>query len=235
MLYENLTFPKKNNRPFFYTNFVSTVDGKTQINLPNYWPIGSETDFQTFLDLRAYSDIFIHGKNTALGTNHLARIQSASFRERRKKLGKNRELKYMVVANNPEDNLLEFLHETDGEKAYLVTSEESKISDELKAQVNLLRMGKNQVDLKQLSNFLYENGFKDVLVEGGATLLGSFMREDLIDEIFLTLAPKIFGNIDHRTLTLIEGYLFPPDKIKKLELISVKQVESELFLRYRVI
>jgi len=35
------------------------------------------------------------------------------------------------------------------------------------------------------------------------------------------------------TLTLAEGYLFPPSKIKKFKLISVKKLGDEVFLRYR--
>lgn len=237
MLYENLTFLKKNDRPFFYTNFVSTIDGKVQVNGKNqsaYWPIGSETDFQTLLDLRAYSDLFIHGKNTALGFNHLGRIQSLEFKERRKKLGKKENLQYIVITNTPDDSLLEFLKDARGEKAYIVTTEEANISEALKQQVKLLRIGKGQVDLKKLSDWMFKEDFKNVLVEGGPTLLGSFMAEDLIDEVFLTIAPKIFGNIGHQTLSLIEGVLFAPDKIKKWELLSVKQVVNELFLRYRL-
>ena len=67
MFYRNLKFPKIKNRPFFYTNFVQTVDGKVQVlkNTKDYWPIGSKLDHEALLELRAYSDCLIHGSNLA--------------------------------------------------------------------------------------------------------------------------------------------------------------------------
>lgn len=235
MVYSDLKFPKKENGPFFFTNFVSTVDGKVQVkDGAPYWPIGSETDFQTLLDLRAYSDILIHGKNTALGFNHLGRIHSEEFKARRRNLKKTKDLEYMIIASNPDESLLPLLKNDFGAKAFIVTTQEATVAESLLPWVNILRFGEKSVDLNALANFLHQQEIKIALMEGGPTLLGSFLQADLIDEIFLTIAPKIFGNADQKTLTLVEGHLFPADKIKKLKLLSVKQIEDELYLRYSV-
>lgn len=195
MLYPNLRFPKKANRPFFYTNFVSTVDGKIQVlkNTKDYWPIGSKTDYQTLLKLRSYADCLIHGKNTAkeFGGITLQSLNKPTFKNIRRKIGKDPILPYYVV--------------------------------------------EKRGDLQKLAGDFYKKGYKNVLVEGGPHLLGSFLKENLIDEIFLTIAPKIFGNTESSTLTLVEGVLFPKKSIKKLSLLSVKKVGNELFLRYKVL
>ena len=68
MLYPNLKFPKVLKRPFFYTNFVQTVDGKVGVGkseLQGYWPIGSKKDYEVLTELRAYADCLIHGGNLA--------------------------------------------------------------------------------------------------------------------------------------------------------------------------
>lgn len=62
--------------------------------------------------------------------------------------------------------------------------------------------------------------------------MGSFLKDNLIDEIFLTIAPRIFGTEPGKTLTLVEGILFKPNQIKKLKLVSVKKAGDELYLRY---
>lgn len=74
-----------------------------------------------------------------------------------------------------------------------------------------------------------------MLIEGGPTILASFLKEGLIDEIFLTIAPKIFGSKYPSTLTMVEGYLFPKQSIKKLKLLSVKPIGNEIYLRYQII
>lgn len=191
MVYPDLKFKIPKGRPFFYTNFVQTLDGKVQVKKMGYWPIGSKIDHQVLVELRAYADCLIHGKNLFNEFGNITRqsLQEDKFKALRKKLSKNPELPYIVGSH----------------------------------------------DLRQLSKDLYKKNYKNVLVEGGPTLLGSFLKEGLIDEIFITIAPKIFGSSQNSTKTLVEGILLPPEKIKKLKLISVKKLGSEVFLRYKVL
>ncbi|MBI2196662.1 RibD family protein [Candidatus Daviesbacteria bacterium] len=211
MLYPNLKFPKRTDRPFFYTNFVSTVDGKVQVleNTMDYWPIGSKTDYKVMLELRAYADCLIHGKNLAkeFGEITLNSLNKNSFKKMRQKLGKDPILPYFILSGKPE------------------TLEKS-----LGAKLIHLPGG----NLQELVKLLQEKKYKHILVEGGPTLLGSFLKENLIDEIFLTIAPKIFGSTRGITLTLVEGYLFPKNATKNLSLLSIKKLSSEIYLRYKV-
>lgn len=153
-----------------------------------YWPIGSKLDHQVLLELRAYADCLIHGKNLFNEFGHITKqsLREDKFKSLRKKLGKNPNLPYIVGSH----------------------------------------------DLKGLSKDLYKKGYKNILVEGGPTLLGSFLKEDLIDGIFLTIAPKVYGTEDGITKTLVEGILFSPRKIKTLKLVSMKKINDEVFLRY---
>lgn len=209
MFYQNLRFPKVKNRPFFYTNFVQTVDGKTQVKRKGYWPIGSKKDYQVLLELRAYADCLIHGGNLAkeFGEVTFERLQNPFFKTLRKKLGKSTDLPYIVVTNHSE-NLR---------------------SHPWGANVTFFTG-----NLKKLLIDLKRKGHQSVLVEGGPTLLASFLKEGLIDEVFLTIVPKIYGTKSGQTLTLVEGYLFPKNSTKKLKLISVRTINSELFLRYKL-
>lgn len=212
MMYPNLKFPSVSGRPFFYTNFVSTIDGKIQVttNPTAYWPIGSPTDYKTLIELRAYADVLIHGKNTALSHRTVDSIGKKEFKELRKKIGKENDLLYVVLSNHPEEKLRHQLEHPEISKI-LITD----------------------LSVSNLSGKLYNEGYKTILVEGGPHVLGSFLKHDLMDEVFLTIAPKIFGNDKNATLTMSEGYLFPPKEVKKFNLLSVKQVENELFIRYR--
>lgn len=205
MIYPNLTFPEINGRPFFYTNFVESVDGKVQVfkNTKGYWPIGSEADHDTLIELRSYADALVHGAHLAREFGDISQesLGKAEFKSMRQSLGKNPDLPYYVVTNQPEE----------------FTGKANVVSD-----------------LSTLVKICQEKGYKNVLVEGGPTLLGSFLKEHLMDEVFLTIAPKIFGNEDKQTITLVEGVLFPPQDIKYLKLISIHQVRDEVFLRYSI-
>jgi riboflavin biosynthesis pyrimidine reductase len=69
-----------------------------------------------------------------------------------------------------------------------------------------------------------------ILTEGGPTLIGQFLAEDLVDELFLTISPRLFGR---RTGDLRKGLVEGVDLGgKPLELASVRRHGSHLFLRY---
>jgi riboflavin biosynthesis pyrimidine reductase len=69
-----------------------------------------------------------------------------------------------------------------------------------------------------------------VLCEGGPTLAGQLMGAGLLDELFLTRSPTLFGRQagDGRK-SLVEGMELPGTA---LELLSLRQHASYLFLRY---
>jgi diaminohydroxyphosphoribosylaminopyrimidine deaminase/5-amino-6-(5-phosphoribosylamino)uracil reductase len=50
-----------------------------------------------------------------------------------------------------------------------------------------------RVDLRKLGVALFERGCRRVLLEGGPTLAGAYLREDLVDEVVGYLAPKLLG------------------------------------------
>lgn len=225
--------------PFFYSNFVSTIDGKVQIRGENaklYWPIGSPLDFETLLWLRTHADVLIHGKNTAMGFHTLKTLAKKEFIEKRKKLGKSKDLIYMVLSNLPSNKLLRALQDPPkGIQPVLVTNQQFHLPQPQGLRsVEIIKVGKEKVDLNELKQYFIENKLKLILVEGGPTIMASFLREKLIDEMFVTIAPKIFGDFDN-TKSMVEGYLFPPDKILQFNLLSVKNINNELYLRYQKI
>ena len=57
-----------------------------------------------------------------------------------------------------------------------------------------VREKRGRVDLKALLARLAKEGLNHVLVEGGAEMYGSFLRERLADELALFLAPKLIGS-----------------------------------------
>lgn len=214
-VYDKNIFDAVKKSPFFYSNFVMTIDGKIQVldsQSARYWPIGSKLDFDTLLWLRAHADVLIHGKNTALGFNTLKTLGKKELTAKRKKLGKKNKLIYMVLSNHPDDKLLNGLKNPPPEVKSCI----------LKGS-----------DLKGLVRYFRKNKLHKILVEGGPTLMASFLKENLIDEMFVTIAPKIFGNSNNKTITMVENHLFAPDKVPQFKLLSAKNINNELYLRYR--
>jgi 2,5-diamino-6-hydroxy-4-(5-phosphoribosylamino)pyrimidine 1'-reductase len=91
----------------------------------------------------------------------------------------------------------------------------------------------NTVNLQELMLALRSRGVKKVLVEGGAEVRWSFLKENLVDELFVWVMPYIWGGKEAPTLVGGSGFLKAEDA-KKLKLTSVEQVEGLLILWYSV-
>lgn len=73
-----------------------------------------------------------------------------------------------------------------------------------------------------------------LLVEGGPSLNHALITEGLVDELFLTLSPKLLGGKGEGSgpLTILEGLALDPDETAQLNPISIHLSGRELFLRY---
>ncbi len=95
-------------------------------------------------------------------------------------------------------------------------------------------LGKSKVDLKRLLSVLKDIGINKLLVEGGGEINWSMLTNDLVDEVIVTIAPRIVGG--RKAVTLVEGQGFA--KVIngiKLKLYKVSKNDSEVVLFYRVL
>jgi riboflavin biosynthesis pyrimidine reductase len=84
-----------------------------------------------------------------------------------------------------------------------------------------------RADLPALLCSLHEEGVRALLCEGGPTLHGSLQADGLVDELFVTIAPKLSGGgVPPR---ILEGEL---DEAIGLELLWLLEEGGELFARY---
>jgi len=82
-------------------------------------------------------------------------------------------------------------------------------------------------DLPALLGSLRAEGVRALLCEGGPTLHGSLQEAGLVDELFLTIAPKLIGA---GAPGILAGELAA---VESLELAWLLEEEGELFARYR--
>jgi 2,5-diamino-6-(ribosylamino)-4(3H)-pyrimidinone 5'-phosphate reductase len=92
--------------------------------------------------------------------------------------------------------------------------------------------GEKAVDLgAALAALRTEYGVRWLLGEGGPTLNHRLLVAGLVDELFLTLAPKLVAG---SAPTIVTGEPFPEDAPVPLRLLTLHADGDELYLRYRV-
>lgn len=89
--------------------------------------------------------------------------------------------------------------------------------------------GGEWTDPAELLGSLHEEGVRAVMCEGGPTLHGSLQAAGLVDELFLTIAPKLTGA--DAAPRIVEGPPLP--EIVEMELVWLLEEDGELFARYR--
>lgn len=80
---------------------------------------------------------------------------------------------------------------------------------------------------------LRRRGMERVLLEGGGEVHFAFAREHVVDEIYITLTPRLIGG--QGAPTILDGRGFLKKDHIRLKLVSCTQVSHEVFLRYRVL
>jgi riboflavin biosynthesis pyrimidine reductase len=216
--------PRK-GRPFVAMNFVATVDGRATI-AGRSGPIGSATDTAMLAGLRTRFDAVMIGAGTMRVERYGRPVPNRGKRERRERIGLAPDPLMAIVSGRldlPWDAPL--FSEADVRVLVFTASEVEP--PETVAQLDVVRH-EGAVDLGEaLRHLREERGVRALLCEGGPHLHAQLQAASLVDDLFLTISPKLAGGMAPR---IIEGEL--PD-VAPLELAWLLEEEGELFARYR--
>ena len=98
--------------------------------------------------------------------------------------------------------------------------------------VEILSNPAGKVDLKALLELLAQRGINEVHAEAGFKLNGSLLREGLVDELLLYLAPCLIGHEASGLFNLPE--LTTLDDRRRLQIRDLRQVGSDIRLIARL-
>jgi len=213
-------------RPYLVLNMVSTLDGKATIEWRTKG-LSTELDRRLFHQLRTQVDAVMVGAGTARAERYGRIAKSEELRERRVSEGLAPEPLAIVASARldlPAD--LPLLQEPEQE-VLIATGADAELRGTT-ARIEYLRTGD---DLPLLMGKLREErGVRSILCEGGPTLNFHLLAAGLVDELFLTLSPKLSGGA--AALTIVAGRdLVEPTEV---ELVSVAEGGGDLFTRWRV-
>jgi riboflavin-specific deaminase-like protein len=216
---------KPPGRPYLGLNMVSSLDGKATVDWRTKG-LSSELDRRLFHNLRTQVDAVMVGAGTVRQERYGRLTKSDELRRKRVEEGLAADPLAVIVSARldlPAD--LPILNEPD-QRVVIATSSDATLP-ELGAQIEYVRVGD---DLQRLMAHLEETQIRTVLCEGGPTLNSYLFAADLVDELFLSLNPKIPGGA--AALTIVAGReLVDP---AELELVSVAEGDGDLFTRWRV-
>jgi riboflavin-specific deaminase-like protein len=222
--------------PFVYLNVAMTADGKLAPANRAFEPFGSKRDQELLLELRTQADAVMAGARTVdlfpvnLGPG------SKRFRQMRLRRGLSEYNLRVVVSGsgtlNPKAEI--FRHRFS--PIIVLTTEcisERRLKN-LRAVADVVEIfGRKELDFVAALRWLRKEwDVKSLLCEGGGEVNDALFRARLVNEVYVTLCPLIFGGRNAPTLADGKGVAKLCDATN-LQLKSSKRVEDELFLVYR--
>ena len=217
------------DRPYVVLNMVETLDGRIAID-GRSGSIGNQADRELFHGLRTQGDAVMAGAGTVRTERYGRMTKNDDLRARRERDGLAPGALAVVVSgrlNLPPD--LPLLQDPESHVVVLTASGDDL--PDVPARVDVLR-GDPAPDagviLAPLLRRLREDyGVRSIVCEGGPALNHGLLREHLVDELFLSLSPKLAAG---EALTVVTGPALRPPA--ELELVSAFENEGHLFLRY---
>jgi riboflavin-specific deaminase-like protein len=223
-------------RPYLALNMVSTADGRATVG-GRSGPIGDAADRQLFHGLRTAVDAVMAGAGTIRVERYRRLVRDERARAMRRERGLAEEPWACIVSGRldlPPDTPI--LADPQARVAIITSSAASLSVAQPGAQVEYVRSAQEGVlDLQGALAELHERfGIRTVMCEGGPHLNSHLLAAGLVDELFLSLSPKLAGgDLTGEALRIVSGPGLDP--VVEMELVSVSEHDSHLFLRYRVV
>jgi riboflavin-specific deaminase-like protein len=221
-------------RPRVLLNMVGTVDGRATLG-GRSGPISDRADRELFHSLRAAVDAVLVGAGTVRIERYGRIIRDEPVRRLRLERGLAEEpLACIVSGRLALDAEIPLLADPEA-RVVIVTSSEASVPDAA-ARIEYVRARQEgRLDLRAALAELRESfGVQTLLCEGGPHLGLELFAAGLVDELFLSVSPRLAGGeaASGESLRILAGpELDPP---LELELIGVLECHSHLFLRYGV-
>jgi riboflavin-specific deaminase-like protein len=215
------------DRPYVVSNFAVTVDGRATIQ-GRAGPIGSRTDKEVLHLLRTQVDAVMIGAGTMRAECYGRLVPDPELRGRRERAeGLGHDPLAVLVTRS-----LDLPWECDlfagGWGRVLIAAASDDPIPETATSTRVVRH-EDRVDLAEVLRMLrQERGVRALLCEGGPHTHAQLVELELIDELFVTFAPKLAGGSGPG---LLEGAL---EQERDLEPVWLCESEGELFSRYRV-
>jgi riboflavin-specific deaminase-like protein len=225
-------------RPFVFINVATTVDGKLAPENRKFVPFGSKRDLELLYEVRAKADAALMGARTVDSAPGHYGPGPAKYRRLRLQRGLPEFNLRVIVSGrgtlSPKADIFRYRFSP----IIVLTSARASVRNlrNLRAVADDVEIfGDEEMDFKAAFDWLQKKWkVKNILCEGGGELNTALIRQNLVDEIYITICPLLFGGRGAPTMADGIGIKSVADATK-LRIKTMKRVGQELFVVYRVL
>lgn len=238
------------HRPRTTVVLAMSTDGKISDSARSHPRFGSQADYDLLEQQVSLADAVLFGAATLKAGGTAMRVQKPELIAQRVASGKPEQpIQIVCTRSGKIDPTLKFFKQpipryllttATGAQQWKKTWEKSQDASQagfdhvLYAPAPEEHSSENDpgIDWHHAFEVLQQHEVETIAVLGGGEIVAALLEADLIDELYLTLCPVLLGGKD--APSPVEGAGFAQADAPHLELLSVRRVEQELFLHYRV-
>ncbi|MEM7535198.1 MAG: dihydrofolate reductase family protein [Chloroflexota bacterium] len=242
--------PKIEGRPYVYTDFALSRDGRITYHEEGY--VGgaditqsNRADLWIMAFLRTRADAIMCGYGTiTLEINqnwtaeNLFPDETASFQELRQYFCHTKPPLLVILSHDGRINFDGIALQQPELHVVLATSDEGAAYARdftVPAKLDVHGLGDNAADLQRTVDMLYSDyGVRNLLSEGGSTVQAGLLAAGLVDEEFVTWCPSFVGRSDAKFRpSYTEGVAWHPTNAPYSKPITLQRNGDLLYLRTR--
>jgi riboflavin-specific deaminase-like protein len=229
--YNQLEFELPQRRPFVACNMVMSLDGRvTAGGSLRPGSIGSSFDAATMHVIRSHFDAVLSGGNTVRQHPFYLGVPEELERLRQARGLAFQPLSVVLTRSGRLDAHAPLFERPPRPPIIITTAAGAANLPQAVKEQSVVEIVAEPTP-ENISSLLWaKHQVQRLLVEGGPSVNFQFMQARLLDELFLTLAPKLVGLRTDFTLAMGDELLPKP---REAQLVSVHKQGQELFLRYR--
>jgi riboflavin-specific deaminase-like protein len=227
---------KKTPLPFVLVNMAMTADGKIATANREVHSFSSKRDLECLYELRATADAVMCGARTVEISQSILGTGGDKFRNRRLKRGLAEYNLRVIVSGGGSINPRAAIFKKHFSPIIILTTARASKANlrGLEAFADEVKIcGQHEVNFAAALRWLRAKwGVRRLLCEGGGELNDALFRAGLVDELHLTICPRIFGG--SKAPTIAEGKGF--DRLAEaaqLQIKSFRRVGNEVFAVFR--
>ena len=213
------------NRPEIILVIASSLDGRIAFPQGGETHLGSKYDKQLLNKSLTKVDATLFGSGTLKAHQSTFLIRKNHFLKNRQEILANQPIS--VIAGNSENFSKSWRYFKQPIRRWLISS--NRIIKDSKVNFDKILFYENS--WLHTLNILKKEGIKKIALLGGAKLIESFFKEDLIDEIKITICPKLIGGQYTWIPFKEKNEIFNFDNRWKIKMTKVLKT-SEVFIHY---
>ncbi len=215
------------NQPHIIINCAMTADGKIAQPSGKQLRISCEEDMERMYKLRNKYDAVLVGIDTVLSDDPKLTVKDKYVENPRQPI----RIVLDTHCKTPTNSLVV----NQAAKTLIITDKEcnKKYNDNVEI-IQCETDKEGYIDLNKLLKILFNRGIKTLMVEGGSTVILNFLKQKLVDDMYVYIGPMIVGGKDTPTLADGNGIKNIGELIN-LEIVDTYRLGPGILIHYRMI